>query len=66
MNQNDFLEINEIYLKPDDIYYIIFTSGSTGIPKGVKVTYKNLDSCINWLRSVIKIDKINTQNLLIE
>lgn len=57
MNKENYNEINKIYLKPNDIYYIIFTSGSTGISKGVKVTYKNLDSCINWLRSVIKIDK---------
>lgn len=57
MNEENYNEINDIYLKPNDIYYIIFTSGSTGIPKGVKVTYKNLDSCINWLTSVIKINK---------
>ena len=42
-------------MKSEDIYYIIFTSGSTGIPKGVKVTYKNLDSCINWLSNIITI-----------
>ena len=57
MNKEDYSEINNIYLKPNDIYYIIFTSGSTGIPKGVKVTYKNLDSCIKWLKNIIKIDK---------
>ena len=55
MNNENPMEINTIYLKPEDIYYIIFTSGSTGIPKGVKITYKNLDSCINWLNNVIKI-----------
>ena len=38
----------------NDVYYIIFTSGSTGIPKGVKVTYKNLDSCIRWLKEIVK------------
>ncbi|MCI8965202.1 MAG: AMP-binding protein [Clostridia bacterium] len=37
MNKENYNEINKIYLKPNDIYYIIFTSGSTGIPKGVKV-----------------------------
>lgn len=55
MNNSNYKEIENIYLKPNDIYYIIFTSGSTGIPKGVKVTYKNLDSCIKWLKSIIKI-----------
>ena len=55
MNTENYIEIDTIYLKPDDIYYIIFTSGSTGVPKGVKITYKNLDSCINWLNSFIRI-----------
>lgn len=57
MDEDNYKEINNIYLKPEDIYYIIFTSGSTGIPKGVKITYKNLDSCINWLKNITKIKK---------
>lgn len=57
MNEDNYKEINNIYLKTEDIYYIIFTSGSTGIPKGVKITYKNLDSCINWLKNITKIRK---------
>ena len=57
INKSNFKEINQIKLKPDDIYYIIFTSGSTGIPKGVKVTYRNLDSCIKWLKEITKIQK---------
>lgn len=57
MSSDTYKEIHDIYLKPDDIYYIIFTSGSTGIPKGVKITYKNLNSCINWLKNITKIEK---------
>ena len=57
MNKKIYKEIDKIYLQPDDIYYIIFTSGSTGIPKGVKVTYKNLDSCIKWLKNITKAKK---------
>ncbi len=57
MNNENLIEINDIYLKSNDIYYIIFTSGSTGIPKGVKVTYKNLDSCIRWLKNIVTINK---------
>lgn len=57
MNNKYYYDIDNIYLKAEDIYYIIFTSGSTGKPKGVKVTYKNLDSCVNWLKDIIKIEK---------
>ena len=56
MKDETFNEIERIYLKADDIYYIIFTSGSTGVPKGVKVTYENLDSCINWLKEITKAE----------
>ena len=56
MENEKFDEINQIYLNINDVYYIIFTSGSTGVPKGVKVTYKNLDSCIRWLKEIVKAD----------
>jgi D-alanine--poly(phosphoribitol) ligase subunit 1 len=57
MNNNNFKDINTIYMKKEDIYYIIFTSGSTGVPKGVKVTYNNLNSCVNWLQDITKAEK---------
>ena len=56
MENKKFDEINKIYLISDDIYYIIFTSGTTGLPKGVKITYKNLDSCIKWLKNITNAD----------
>lgn len=31
------------------IAYIIFTSGSTGYPKGVPISYKNLNNFVNWI-----------------
>ena len=55
MDDESDLEINKVYMNPNDIYYIIFTSGSTGVPKGVKVSYKNLDSCIMWLKNIANI-----------
>lgn len=52
MEKEDYEEIETIAMKPEDIYYIIFTSGSTGVPKGVKVSYKNVNSCIRWLQKI--------------
>ena len=55
MQVKNYVDIDKIYMKPQDIYYIIFTSGSTGKPKGVMVTYENVSSCIKWLRSITNI-----------
>ncbi len=57
MERECYEEIDKIYMEPNDIYYIIFTSGSTGIPKGVKITYNNLNSCVNWLKEIANIKK---------
>ena len=57
MYNNNYKDIDTIYMNEENIYYIIFTSGSTGIPKGVKVTYKNIDSCINWLKDITQADR---------
>lgn len=48
-------EIEKIYMNLEDTYYIIFTSGTTGEPKGVKIAYRNLQSCVNWLKDVCNI-----------
>ena len=57
MDKKNIVDIQKIYMEPDDIYYIIFTSGSTGEPKGVKVTYENLNSCITWLQKITDLKK---------
>lgn len=42
-------EIDSSYaLTSEDIFYIIFTSGSTGIPKGVQISYANLNHFLEW------------------
>lgn len=57
MEEEKYQEIENIFMKPEDIYYIIFTSGSAGIPKGVKVSYSNLNSCVDWLKKIAGSEK---------
>ncbi len=49
-------------MEKEDIYYIIFTSGSTGVPKGVQVTYNNLDCFVKWIRNTINISNSKILN----
>lgn len=57
MEKDNPKDIEKIYLKDEDIYYIIFTSGTTGEPKGVQITYRNLKSCMFWLEEICKIEQ---------
>ena len=43
--------------KANDIASIFFTSGSTGEPKGVKITYQNMVSCLNYQITNLKYTK---------
>ncbi|WP_304054132.1 non-ribosomal peptide synthetase [Levilactobacillus namurensis] len=40
-----------------DVAYIIYTSGSTGAPKGVEVTYENLESFVLAYNSIFTSDE---------
>ncbi len=37
-------------VKPENIFILLYTSGSTGIPKGVRLTHKNLVAFIHWYK----------------
>ncbi len=48
----------------NDIAYIIFTSGSTGVPKGVPISYSNLDNFINWISNINPLSSYKDINVL--
>ena len=54
-NVNNYGDIKSIDMKPNDTYYILFTSGTTGDPKGVMVSYENIDSCVSWLIDITNL-----------
>lgn len=54
--ENNSCDIKPL-MKAEDIYYIIFTSGSTGMPKGVQVSYKNLNCFVEWFKNLISINE---------
>lgn len=51
---------DETWVKDDDNFYIIFTSGSTGNPKGVQISYSNLNSFVGWILSDFDIENNQT------
>ncbi len=52
INQDD-------YVKDDSVYYIIFTSGSSGVPKGVQITYSDLNHFVEWGVTLGRNEKLN-------
>lgn len=37
--------------QPSDILYLMFTSGSAGQPKGVPISYANIESFLSWVQA---------------
>lgn len=48
-------ELLEAHQKTD-IFYLMFTSGSMGKPKGVPISYQNLESFLFWVTTLLEKD----------
>ena len=44
-------------VKPENIFILLYTSGSTGVPKGVRLTHKNLVCFIHWYKKFFSLDE---------
>ena len=65
-NLEELVQFNvlETQKNKNNICYIIFTSGSTGIPKGVPITYDNLDNFVKWIGSIEPLNNYHNLNIL--
>ncbi|QSX06742.1 AMP-binding protein [Sedimentibacter sp. zth1] len=48
----------------NDIAYQIYTSGSTGYPKGIKISYNNINNFLNWFTNFKIISEIQPKIIL--
>ena len=56
---------NGVFSKSEnETAYIIFTSGSTGEPKGVPISYENLDNFIRWITALEPMDGFEHEAVL--
>ena len=57
---------NKNFNNENEIAYIIFTSGSTGEPKGVPISYSNLENFIKWISGLENLSSYKNINVLNE
>lgn len=59
-----YKEFEEYDTSKNDIAYIIFTSGSTGEPKGVPISYGNLENFTKWISDFEYLNSYSKINVL--
>ena len=52
VREEERIDDQTTWLKPEDVFYIIFTSGSTGKPKGVQITTECLSNYVEWAQNL--------------
>ena len=57
LNELDKYKNDKIKENNNKYAYIIFTSGTTGEPKGVPISYANLDNFIGWINSLYPLNE---------
>lgn len=62
-NLNKFAN-NSIHTSDNSTAYIIFTSGSTGEPKGVPISYENLDNFAAWISGIEPLNQYKNITVL--
>lgn len=55
---------NSSQINCNNTAYMIFTSGSTGEPKGVPISYDNLDNFVEWINTLIPNEEGTKLNIL--
>lgn len=61
---NKYNDVKVYYNIYNRYAYIMFTSGSTGNPKGVPISYDNLNNFINWITNLNEFEKCNNITVL--
>lgn len=61
---NKFNNLKSNYVCNNNIAYMMFTSGSTGNPKGVPISYDNLENFIDWISNFELLKDFHNINVL--